>query len=436
MEQKYDYIIGSFSDYNGILRGMIIPSKYYEKALTDGVGFDCSSVDNFGRIENSDMLMVIDEETLISIPSYFFQGKERKYKIGLAICKLFKNGTRFKGDPRYICEKVEKNLNRDDMKARIGGEFEYYLVKFENGKLVPVESQRGQRYFDILPGRDKTTLFGIEVCNLFQDVFGKEVVEKEHHEVGPAQRELTVKYSSPVKNADIFLQEKYLIKKLANLYGWIATDMPKPILGLPGNGYHLHFSLHDNDDKNLFFDKDDKNHLSQTCRYAIGGLLEHAPATCLITNSTINSYKRLGESEAPKLLVWGYGNRSAAIKVPTYSPGKENQARLEIRWPDSKCNPYLTNAILVEAALDGIKKKIDPGDPFNGNTYHEKNLIIRLPSSLSEAIKAAEVDDICKKTLGNEIFESLLELKKEEVKKFEKSSYEEILQQEYELYLF
>jgi glutamine synthetase len=253
-------------------------------------------------------------------------------------------------------------------------------------------------------------------------------VERLQHEVGSAQNEITFKYSNPVATSDNIIRYKFAAKAVANKeYGWIATFMPKPWVGKAGNGMHVHLGVFSSETgENLFYDPEGYAYISQKCRYFIGGILEHARALSAIVAPTVNSYKRLVPGyEAPVFIAWSKRNRSALVRVPEYFPKKENEARIEFRSPDPLCNPYLAYTAISEAGLDGIKRKIDPGEPVDVNVYHlgdarRKELGVRvLPASLKEALEEWESDEICKKALGKENAEKYAELKMEEWKEYE-----------------
>jgi len=273
-------------------------------------------------------------------------------------------------------------------------------------------------------------------------------VERQSHEVGSAQNEITFKYSSPVTTSDNIIRYKFTAKAVADRkYGWMATFMPKPWLGKAGNGMHVHLGLlSKNSEKNVFFDPSGYASVSQACRYFVGGLLAHAKALSAIVAPTINSYKRLVPGyEAPIYIAWSRRNRSALVRVPEYFPGEESEVRVEFRSPDSLCNPYLAYAVLFEAGMDGIKKKIEPEDPIEENVYHitdakRKELGIEtLPTSLKEALEEWNNDEICIRALGKENAEKFVRLKAEEWKEYEPhmpNNKNEVTQWEIEKHLF
>jgi glutamine synthetase len=221
-------------------------------------------------------------------------------------------------------------------------------------------------------------------------------VEVHHHEVATAgQNEIDMRYSSLVRMADYCMMYKYIVKNMARDFGMVATFMPKPLFGDNGSGMHTHQSLW-KEGKNIFFDAKGYGMISQTAKYYIGGLLKHANALMAFCAPSTNSYKRLVPGyEAPVNLVYSLRNRSAAIRIPMYSENPKSK-RIEFRPPDPMCNPYLSFSALLMAGIDGIKKKIDPGQPFEGNTYElggkESKKIPTVPGSLEQAIDALEVD--------------------------------------------
>ncbi|MBS7636045.1 type I glutamate--ammonia ligase [Candidatus Bathyarchaeota archaeon] len=419
-----EHVLLHFTDLLGFLKGRTIPAEEAENAIVEGVGFDGSSLIGGVGIEESDMLMKPDITTFTVCPYYFYNKSVVSF-----ICNLYTpEGKRFEGDPRYVCQKTLEKLAAEGYKPTAAAELEFYLVqKTADGDFQPVENHLmdKQRYFDIAPGRDVTETFRMELTNaLFTMGIA---VERQHHEVGSAQNEITFKYADPVITSDNIMRYKFAAKAVADRkYGWIATFMPKPWFGKPGNGMHIHLGLFaSKTGRNVFYDKD-YAHLSQKCRYFIGGILEHARALCAVVAPTVNSYKRLVPGyEAPVYITWSRKNRSALIRVPEYFPGKESEARIEFRCPDPLCNPYLAYAAVFEAGLDGIKKRIEPGDPVDMNVYHmseakRRELGIKvLPSSLKEALEELKSDDVCIRALGKENAEKYFELKMQEWHEYE-----------------
>jgi len=420
-----DHIMLHFVDLLGALKGRTVPAEEAESVLKEGVGFDGSSIPGYVSIHESDMVMKPDISTFTVLPRYFYDKAVVSF-----LCDIYQpDGKHFEGDPRYICEKKVEQTRNSDYEPTAAAELEFYLVEKDtrNG-LRPVEHRikENPRYFDISPDRDLTEPYRMDLSDTLSSM--RITVERQHHEVGSAQNEITFQYSNPITTSDNITRYKLAAKAVADRkYNWTATFMPKPLFGKAGNGMHVHLGLFaKKSGKNLFFDPQGYACISQTCRYFIGGLLEHARALSAVVSPTINSYKRLVPGyEAPVYLAWSRRNRSALIRVPEYFPGKENEARLEYRSPDPLCNPYLAYTVLFEAGLEGIRKKIEPGDPVEENVYHlsesrRKELGIKtLPTSLKEALEEWNSDDICIRALGKANAEKYLKLKMEEWREYE-----------------
>jgi glutamine synthetase len=248
---------------------------------------------------------------------------------------------------------------------------------------------------------------------------------KYHHQEGGAwQQELEIwSLPDPVQTGDASIFFKFLAKTMGSMKDLLITFMPKPLASDAGNGMHVHMELFKNNNS-IFFEENDELLLSQTARYFIGGLIEHAEGMTAITNPTTNSYKRLiPHFEAPIHIAWAKYNRSALIRIPNKA-GKQNSIDIEARHPDPSANPYLTFAVLIHAGLDGIKKKIDPGHPIEKNIYAmekadlKKHHIRRLPRTLHEAIEALESDEVIQDALGTHASQAFVDIKEEEWKNF------------------
>jgi len=420
-----DYVLLHFTDILGSLKGRTISAEEAENALNEGIGFDGSSIIGGVNIEESDMVMKPDPSTFNVCPYYFYDKSIVSF-----ICDIFKpDRKRFEGDSRHVCQKTMEKTLAEGCKPTAAAELEFYLVqKSEEGEVYPVENHLidKQRYFDIAPGRDITETYRMDLSNALTTM--GIIVEREQHEVGSAQNEITFKYSDPVTTSDNIMRHKFAAKAVADRkYSWISTFMPKPWPDKPGNGMHVHIGLFNpKKGNNIFYDPKGYANISQKCRYFIGGLLEHAKALCAIVAPTVNSYKRLVPGyEAPIYISWSKRNRSALIRLPEYFYGKEKEARIEFRCPDSLCNPYLAYTAIFEAGLDGVQKKIEPGDPVDTNVYHlteakRRELGIEvLPTSLKEALEEWESDEVCVRALGKENAEKYMELKMQEWKEYE-----------------
>jgi len=300
----------------------------------------------------------------------------------------------------------------------VGPELEYYYFQSSEGS--PQALDQGG-YFDLTPLDAASDLRRETVLALEGVGIG---VEYSHHEVGPSQHEIDLRYTDALTMADNTMTYRLVVKEIALKHEVYATFMPKPLFGENGSGMHTHQSLFKGD-KNAFFDPNDRYHLSKIGKAYIAGLLKHAPEITLITNQWVNSYKRLVPGyEAPIYLTWAERNRADLVRVPVYKPGKEEATRVELRSPDPACNPYLTFALMLAAGLEGIEKGYELPEPVERNVYEmteeeRKELKIgSLPASLFEAIELAEGSELVRKTLGEHIFTKLIENKKIEWQRY------------------
>jgi glutamine synthetase len=417
-----DHILLHFTDLLGSLKGRTIPTAEAQNAMKNGVSFDGSSIVGGVHIEESDMVMKPDPSTFTVYPHYFYDKSVASF-----LCDIKSpDGKQFETDPRHVCKRRIEQAHAEGFMPTAAAELEFYLVQKTEKEVVPVENhlQEKQRYFDNTPGRDLTEPYRMELSSALSTM-GIEV-ERQHHEVGSAQNEITFKYSDPLTTSDHIMRYKFTAKAVADRkYGWTATFMPKPWHGKAGSGMHIHLGLSDlKTGKNPFYDPKGYACISQICRYFIGGLLDHAKTLCAIVAPSINSYKRLVPGyEAPVYVAWSRRNRSALVRVPAFS--QEQEARIEFRCPDPLSNPYLVYTVALEAGLDGIRKKIDGGEPVDVNLYHlgeaerEKLGVQTLPASLKEALDEWESDDICKRAMGTENAQKYKELKLQEWKEYE-----------------
>jgi glutamine synthetase len=245
-------------------------------------------------------------------------------------------------------------------------------------------------------------------------------VEYSHHEVGPSQHEIDMRFADGLRMSDNAMTYRITVKEIAMKYGLYATFMPKPLFGENGSGMHVHQSLF-REGRNAFFDPDDEYHLSPVAKSFIAGQLRHAREIAAVFAQWVNSYKRLVPGyEAPVYVAWSRRNRSALIRIPLYKPGSEQATRAEIRCPDPACNPYLTFAALLHAGLEGIEQGYELPEPMETNLYHltpeqrRERGIVSLPETLGEAIDELAQSDLARKALGPHIFDRYVELKRKE----------------------
>jgi glutamine synthetase len=315
----------------------------------------------------------------------------------------------------------------------IGPELEYYYLTDDKGSDVLDHGT----YFDMTT-RDLAVDLRKQTVRTLKS-FGIQV-EYSHHEVGPSQHEIDLRYDEALKMADSVMTYRLVVKEVAQLNNVYATFMPKPMYGEAGSGMHVHQSLF-KDGRNEFYDASDEYHLSATARSYVAGLLYHARSICAVTNQWVNSYKRLVSGfEAPVYICWAHRNRSALVRVPMYKPGKEKATRVELRSPDPACNPYLAFAVMLWAGLDGIERGLTLPDDVTDNIYEMSDSerarlgIGSLPESLNEAINEMEKSDLMREALGDQVFEWFILNKRLEwhdyrtrVTEWERSKYLEIL---------
>lgn len=396
-----------FVDVLGFLKSFAVTPSELNEGLTEGMGFDGSSIEGFARIEESDMIAKPDPSTFQLVP-----WREAERPVARMFCDILNpDGTPYEGDSRYVFKKLLKKVSDKGYTFYVGPELEYFYLR--NNKSTELLDSGG--YFDARPldmGSDlrRDTIFALQSMGI--------QVEYSHHEVAPSQHEIDLRYDEGLKMADKTVTYRVVIKEVARRHGVYATFMPKPIFGENGSGMHVHQSLFVGS-KNAFHDASDVYNLSTLARQYIAGLLRHAPEIAVVTNQWVNSYKRLVPGyEAPVYVSWARRNRSAMIRVPMYKPGKEAATRIEFRSPDPACNPYLAFAVMLGAGMDGIDKKMDLPDPIEEDIYEmnpserRAHGITDLPGNLYAAILEAENSKLVKEVLGEHIFNKFLENKK------------------------
>ncbi|MGQ0657097.1 MAG: type I glutamate--ammonia ligase [Chromatiales bacterium] len=404
-----------FGDFPGTWQHFSVPvSEITQEVFEEGLGFDGSSIRGWQAIHASDMLVVPDPETAMLDP--FTQRPTLSM-----ICNIVDPVTRqeYSRDPRYIARKAEAYLRKTGVgdAAYFGPEAEFFIfdgVRYDQNAheaYYHVESREGiwesgsgthanlghkprhkEGYFPVPPTDSQQDIrsemiLEMEKCGV--------IVEKHHHEVATAgQAEIDLRYDSLTRMADKMMLYKYITKNVALRHGKTVTFMPKPLFGDNGSGMHTHQSIWKQG--RPLFAGDLYAGVSEICLHYIGGILKHAPALCAFVAPTTNSYKRLVPGyEAPVNLAYSSRNRSAGVRIPVYSPSPKAK-RIEVRFPDPSCNPYLAFAAMLMAGLDGIVSKSDPGEPFDKNLYElppeELAKVPSCPASLEAALDALERD--------------------------------------------
>jgi glutamine synthetase len=413
-ELDIEFIRLWFTDILGQLKSFAVGKDELETALSEGMGFDGSSITGFNRIEESDMIAMPDPDTFAVLP-----WRPRERAVARMFCDvLVPGGEPYEGDPRHVMRRALARAQEMGFDHYyIGPELEFFY--FRSGELngePPQVLDRGG-YFDLTTLDAASDLRRDTVLAL--EELGIDV-EYTHHEVGPSQHEIDMRFAEGLTMADNAMTYRIAVKEIAMKYGVYATFMPKPLFGENGSGMHTHQSLFSNE-RNAFFDSDDEYHLSPVAKSFIAGQLKHAREISALFAQWVNSYKRLVPGyEAPVYIAWSRRNRSALIRVPVYHPGKEQATRAEFRCPDPACNPYLTFAAMLHAGLEGIEKGYELPDPMETNLYNltaserARLRIEQLPETLGEAIEELAGSELVLKALGEHIFTRYIDLKRAE----------------------
>lgn len=418
----------------------ISADTFTPQQMTDGLPkLDGSSIVGFTSIDDSDLVLVPDPNTFAIIP-WMTENKTARL-----LCDVYwgEGRGRLSRDPRGIAQKAEEYLKTQGFDySAWGPEVEFFVFDritwdvltpykgqsysiesaeapwSKEGTGYPMGLQEG--YYPSTPS-DTLTPYRNECVNILNQSFGI-LCDNHHHEVATAgQCEIDIKYDYLTNAADATQSYKFVIRNVAKKYGKVATMMPKPISMDSGSGMHTNVSLWKKN-SNLFYDKDDKEELSQLGRYFCGGILNHARALVAITNPTTNSYHRLVPGyEAPAYIAWSGSNRSAIVRVPQHFKGEKysHLKRLEFRAPDPSANPYLVFSSVLAAGLDGIKKKTDPGEQIREDIFkmtrseRKKRGIDVLPANLGEALDSLESDrKFLNPIFSNNVIDKIIELER------------------------
>ncbi len=403
-----------FTDVLGVLKSVAVAPAELEGAFDEGIGFDGSAIEGFARVYEADMLAKPDPSTFQVLP---WRGDNP----GTArmFCDIVQpDGSPSPADPRSVLRRTLGKAADAGFTFYTHPEVEFFLLRDRptgDGSVPSPVDQGG--YFDLTP-HDVTHDFRREAITMLERVGIS--VEFSHHEVAPGQQEIDLRYADALTTADNIMTFRLVIKEVAMQQGVYATFMPKPFSDQPGSGMHTHLSLFEGD-RNAFYDPSDPLHLSTVAKSFITGLLVHARDITAVTNQWVNSYKRLNwGGEAPSYVSWGHNNRSALVRVPMYKPNKGQSTRVEVRTPDSACNPYLAFALMLAAGLDGIEKGYDlpPGADGDVQTLTDAQRrelgLDPLPDSLASAIETMESSELVRNTLGEGVFDFFLRNKRAE----------------------
>ena len=422
-----------FTDVLGNMKSFAVIPSELENAFEDGMGFDGSCVEGFCRTRESDMLAFPDASTFQVLP-----WRPESNAVGRRFCDIrTPEGKPFEGDPRQVLAREVQRALDIGYVLNVGPELEFFYFKDQHS--TEVLDHGG--YFDLTSldyasDLRRDTVLTLEKMGI--------PVEYSHHENGPSQHEIDLRFTDALSMADAVMTYKLVVKEIAMKHGVYASFMPKPLADAPGSGMHVHQSLFDLDGNNAFFDPNDPlgYNLSDLAKHYIAGLLKYAPEFCCITNQYVNSYKRLvSGGEAPTYISWGARNRSTLVRIPAYRPNREVACRVELRNPDPAANPYLAFACMLAAGLAGIEEELPLQDPTEGLDLFElsrqdlrKQGVRTLPESLGEAVELFAESELMKKTLGEHIHGYLVETKRAEwneyqgtVSEWERNRYLEVL---------
>lgn len=413
-EEDVEFIRLQFTDIFGELKNTAITVNRLEKALKGECRFDGSSIEGFARVEESEMYLKPDMESYVTFPWRPQQGK-----VARLLCDIYNvDGKPYEGDCRYVLKKAILEAKKLGLEFKIGPELEFFLFNLDEEGQPTTYSPEKAGYFDVGPadyGENARRDMVLTLEDMGFEVLGS------HHEVAPAQHQIDFQHDDALKTADNIMTYKMAVKIIAKRHGLHATFMPKPKAGMVGSGMHINVSAF-KDGRNIFADTDDENGLSREGYYFIAGIMKHINALTAITNPLVNSYKRLVPGfEAPVHVAWSTQNRSPLIRVP-YT--RDNDRRIELRFPDPSANPYLALAAIITAGLDGIKNQLEPVAREDRNLFamSDEELaaanIKSLPECLGDAIAEFEKDELFREAFGDFIFEKYVQAKKEEFKEY------------------
>ncbi|MFW5957170.1 MAG: type I glutamate--ammonia ligase [Natronomonas sp.] len=406
-----DFLRLQFTDILGTVKNVSIPARQAEKAFTEGIYFDGSSIEGFVRIQESDMRLKPDPSTFAILP----WRKTEESAAARLICDIINTSTGepFVGDPRHVLKQALDRAAEHGFTVNAAPEPEFFLFEHDEEGRATTKTADVGGYFDLAP-KDlasdvrRDIIYGLESMGF--------EIEASHHEVAEGQYEINFEYDDALATADNVATFRTVVRAIAAQHDLHATFMPKPIPRINGSGMHTHISLLTEDNENAFHDEADEFDLSETAHAFLAGILEHAPAITAITNPTVNSYKRLVPGyEAPVYVAWSDRNRSALIRKP--AARVPAASRIEARFPDPSCNPYLALAALVNAGMDGIERGLKAPEPVRENIYEfdeakrEEYGIDVLPANLGEALEALEDDDVVLDGLGPHVGPKFLEAK-------------------------
>jgi len=405
-----------FTDVLGYLKSVAVAPAELEGAFSEGIGFDGSAIEGFARVYESDMVAKPDPSTFQVLP--WEAATDGGHYSARMFCDIaMPDGSPSWADPRHVLRRTLSKASEAGFTCYVHPEIEFFLLRELNtdGR-EPIPADNGgffdQASHNTAPHFRRHAIEALESMGIS--------VEFSHHEGAPGQQEIDLRYADALSMADNVMTFRYVVKEVALGDGVRASFMPKPFAEHPGSAMHTHMSLFEGE-VNAFHSPDDPLQLSDVGKSFIAGILEHAQEISAVTNQWVNSYKRLVHGgEAPTAASWGAANRSALVRVPMYTPRKASSRRVEVRSPDSACNPYLTFAILLAAGLRGIEKGYVLGPQAEDNvwslTSEERRAMgyKELPGSLGAALTEMENSELVAEALGEHVFDFFLRNKRTE----------------------
>ncbi len=410
-EEDVEFVRLQFPDIFGVLKNMAITVSQLERAFNGECSFDGVFVNQFGELARTDLFLRPDLDTFEIFPWRPQQGK-----VARLICDVYNSdGTPYEEDTRMALKRVVEKAERMGYTFRVEPECEFFLFHIDDGGAPTTVTHEQAGYFDVGPVDFAENVRRDIVLNLEEMGFE---VKSSHHEKAPGQHEVDFKYSDALKAADNLLTFKMTVKSIAKRHGLHATFMPKPRSGVDGSGMHINMFLLDQDGRNVFYDREDPDHLSAEGRHFMAGILNHISGLTALTNPLVNSYKRLVPGfEAPVYATWSAKTSFALLRVP---PVIGENTRLELRSPDPTANPYLAFAACLAAGLEGMEKRLElpPCVDENVSAWTEekrRNLEIeRLPRNLCDAVNALEADPFLLEVIGRETARQYIDSKRKE----------------------
>ncbi len=424
LEQQRDYVLHTaeergvrlirlwFTDVLGSLKSFAISPAELENALEDGMTFDGSSIDGFGRTLESDVLAMPDANTFEVLP--WGDSKAPEARVFCDIHNL--DSTPFEGDPRQVLRRNLQAAHENGFTFLVAPDIEFFYFSPPEKGLAPVPLDDAGFFdltaTDVAGSLRKATIRTLETMSI--------PVAYSFHEDAPSQHEIDLRHTDALTMADSIMTFRLVVKEVAASQGVHATFMPKPLESVQGSGMHVHLSLFDGDE-NAFYSPDDPYNLSPIAKQFMAGLLRHAAEITAITNQTVNSYKRLVPGfEAPVHISWARNNRSGLVRVPIAKRGNPSATRIEFRSPDPACNPYLAFAVMLAAGMRGITEGYELPPEADSNLFEMDDAalaklgITQLPQSLSDALTMMESSQLVQEALGEHIFEWFLRNKRSE----------------------